>query len=167
MNVSSSSLNAASLQLYGAKDNKKAESTFDTALETETNYPTKKIKSLATDNATQDNASTSASFEQFVYAPNISALFNAYLDKQKLGQNMDGKKKEIADRLTSAGMDKDIAKNYAENGVEFYKQMMEVQLKSKINGEVQRQDNLKQMVGESGKPNPYLQMTGTLINMYS
>jgi hypothetical protein len=165
MNVSSISLNTASLQLYGAKD-KKTESTFDTALETETNYPTKKIKS-ASDDATQSNASTGASFEQFVYAPNVSALFNAYLDMQKLDQNMDGKKKELADRLTNGGMDKNIAKNYAQNGVEFYKQIMEAQLKSKINGEVQKEVNLKQIIGESSKPNPYMQMTGTLINMYS
>jgi hypothetical protein len=165
MNISSLSLNTALSQIVNSKE-KKATQTFDSALETKTNYPTEKIKS-ATDDTAENYTPSGASFEQFVYAPNISALFNAYLDKQKLDQNMDGKKKELADRLTNGGMDKDIAKNYAENGVELYKQMMEVQLKSKINGEVQKQDNLKQMIGDSSKPNPYLQMTGTLINMYS
>jgi len=159
MNISSLSLNTSLYQSINTNE-KKSASTFDAALEKEANYP----KQNASSN--NDGAQTS-SYEQFIYAPNISALFNAYLDKQKLDQTSDSKKRALTEKLTSNGMDKNIAKNYAENGVELYKQLMEAQLRSKINGEVQKQDELQQKLGKSNTPNPYLQMTGSLISLYS
>jgi len=166
MNISSLSLNTSASQVFSA-NNKKITLNFDATLAQETNYPTKKDESNVDSTQSIDGKSTINAYEQFVYAPNISALFSAYLDKQKLDQTSDSKKKELAEKLTSNGMDKNIAKNYAENGVELYKQLMEAQLRSKINGEVQKQDELQQKLGKSNTPNPYLQMTGSLISLYS
>lgn|GEM_PF-4748503 len=105
--------------------------------------------------------------EQYAYAPNISAMFNAYLEKQKLNSGLDSKKEEVISRLTANGMDKRSAQSYAQTSVNVYKQILEAQLNSKINEQVKQQEEFKQKTSSSQSANPYVQMTGTLVNLYS
>lgn len=108
--------------------------------------------------------------EQYALSPNISAMFNAYIEKQKLTSTMENKKLHTIENLSSNGMDKRMAELFAKNSVEVYKQILESQLDSKIAQEVQQQKELKQKLGitssQSGS-SQYLQISGSLVNLYS
>jgi ATP-dependent Lon protease len=175
MTVSSSSFfNPYSLQ--NSSQNTKSALSFDTTISTKTNYPTASqsilqdtntLPSTNQTNSNQDLASQANFIDQFAYAPNISAMFNAYLEKQKLNSSLDGKKDEIAQRLSSNGTDKKQADSYAQSSVEIYKRAMENQLNSKISEQVEQLKEYKQKVASSQSANPYLQIAGNLVNLYS
>ena len=174
MTISSSS---SLTSLYSnSKQTSSSSLEYDKNLASTANYPvssqdTLKSNQPASSNATgtsnADLAAQSNFVEQFAYAPNVSAMFNAYLEKQQLHNSLGSKKDEIAQRLTDNGTDKKLALAYAQNSVDVYKQILEAQLNSKIDEQVQQQKEFKQKQLAANVSNPYTQMTGTLINLYS
>ncbi len=138
---------------------------YDTALANSANY--QQVQKPIEQQATSTKIAETNAVEQYVYAPNISAMFNAYLEKQRLNSSVENKTDLTAQRLVGNGMDKKQAEQYAKASVDVYKQILESQLNSKIAEQVQQQKEFKQKTDSVASANPYVQMTGSLVNLYS
>ena len=149
---------------------------FDKNLAAMANYPSAK-DDILNKNQPKNNddtkinnnnlAAQSDFVDQFAYAPNVSAMFSAYLEKQRLTGSLNSKKDEISQRLVDNGLDKKLALSYAQSSVDMYKQILEAQLNSKIEQQVLQQKEFKQKQMNTNEVNPYLQMMGSYINLYS
>lgn len=163
MTISSS----LSFGLYQPLSTQKATiANYDTVLAISTNYQQPQKPTLQ-ETTTNSKATEVNMVEQYAYAPNISAMFNAYLEKQRLNSSLDVKTEVATQRLVGNGMEKKQAEQYAKTSVDVYKQILESQLNSKIAGQVEQQKEFKQKTDSTASANPYVQMTGSLVNLYS